>query len=153
MCRTPTGRGVTGRMSYPRPTMTLCPGTSASTRSAGCGGNNPAWRLLRAENAPLVLSFLNRVFVQGNARAVSAADLVALLNDELYAIRQCNPDSFPKSARAYLDDWAHPEAGWLREYYPPTRTSRTSTPPRPWKRRWGGCAHWVSASSSAPSHG
>jgi len=40
--------------------------------------NSPAWRLLRAENAPLVLSFLHRVFVQGNARAISAADLEAL---------------------------------------------------------------------------
>src|SRR5690242_1482750 len=80
--------------------------------------NSPAWRLLRAENAPLVLSFLHRVFVQGNARAISAADLEALLDDELYAIRQRNPDSFPKGARAYLDDWARPEAGWLRKYYP-----------------------------------
>src|ERR1700740_1745706 len=80
--------------------------------------NSPAWRLLRAENAPLVLSFLNRVFVQGNARAISAADLEALLDDELYAIRQSSPDSFPKSARAYLDDWARPEAGWLRKYSP-----------------------------------
>lgn len=80
--------------------------------------NSPAWRLLRAENAPLVLGFLHRVFVHSNARAVSAADLEALLDDELYAIRQRNPDSFPKSARAYLDDWARPEAGWLRKYYP-----------------------------------
>lgn len=80
--------------------------------------NSPAWRLLRAENAPLVLSFLHRVFVQGNARAISAADLEALLDDELYAIRQRSPDSFPKGARAYLDDWARPEAGWLRKYYP-----------------------------------
>ena len=27
--------------------------------------NSPAWRLLRADNAPLVLSFLHRVFVDG----------------------------------------------------------------------------------------
>ena len=25
---------------------------------------------------------------------------------------------FPKPAKAYLDDWAAPEAGWLRKYYP-----------------------------------
>jgi flagellar motility protein MotE (MotC chaperone) len=80
--------------------------------------NSPAWRLLRAENAPLVLSFLHRVFVQGNARAVPAPDLEALLDDELYASRQRSPGSFPKGARAYLDDWARPEAGWLRKYYP-----------------------------------
>ena len=80
--------------------------------------NSPAWRLLRAENAPLVLSFLHRVFVQGNARAISASDLEALLDDELYAVRQRNPGSFPKSARAYLDHWARRETGWLRKYYP-----------------------------------
>ncbi len=28
------------------------------------------------------------------------------------------PHSFPKPARAYLDDWAAPESGWLRKYYP-----------------------------------
>ncbi len=26
---------------------------------------------------------------------------------------------FPRSAKAYLDDWCGPEAGWLRKYYPP----------------------------------
>ena len=39
--------------------------------------NSPAWRLLRADNAPLVLSFLHRVFVAGNVRAISAAELAA----------------------------------------------------------------------------
>ena len=28
------------------------------------------------------------------------------------------PSSFPKPARAYLDDWAAAESGWLRKYYP-----------------------------------
>jgi uncharacterized protein DUF3375 len=35
--------------------------------------NSPAWRLLRADNAALVLSFLGRVFVTGNVRSISAA--------------------------------------------------------------------------------
>jgi Protein of unknown function (DUF3375) len=61
-----------------------------------------------------VLSVLHRVFVQGNARVISAADMEALLaDDEPYAIRQRSPGSFPKSARAHLYDWARPEAGWL----------------------------------------
>ena len=50
--------------------------------------NSPAWRLLRADNAPLVLSFLHRVFVAGNARSVSAAELASRLDDELYALNQ-----------------------------------------------------------------
>jgi hypothetical protein len=58
------------------------PGDISIDEIAWLRANSPAWRLLRAENAPLVLGFLHRVFVQGNARAVSAADLEALLDDE-----------------------------------------------------------------------
>jgi len=84
--------------------------------------NSPAWRLLRAENAPLVLSFLHRVFVADNVRSISAAELASRLDDELYAHNQRESERhdrrYPKSAKAYLDDWAAPEAGWLRKYYP-----------------------------------
>jgi len=80
--------------------------------------NSPAWRLVRADNAPLVLSFLDRVFVQENVRSIAATELVSRLDDELYALNERMPKSFPKSAKAYLDDWASPESGWLRKYYP-----------------------------------
>jgi hypothetical protein len=84
--------------------------------------NSPAWRLLRADNAPLVLSFLHRVFVADNARSVSGAELASRLDDELYALNQRDGEQggrrFPKGARAYLDDWAAPGAGWLRKFYP-----------------------------------
>ena len=83
--------------------------------------NSPAWRLLRADNAPLVLSFLHQVFVAENVRSIPAAGLASRLDDELYALneraRPAEPKRFPKSAKAYLDDWAAPEAGWLRKYY------------------------------------
>ncbi|HXL89807.1 MAG TPA: DUF3375 domain-containing protein [Streptosporangiaceae bacterium] len=80
-------------------------------------GNSPAWRLLSADSAPLVLSFLHRVFVQDNVRAISAAELTSRLEDELYALNEAG-HKYPKRAKAYLDDWASPEAGWLRKYYP-----------------------------------
>jgi hypothetical protein len=84
--------------------------------------NSPAWRLLRADNAPLVLSFLHQVFVAENVRSIPVAELASRLDDELYALneraRPTEPRRFPKSARAYLDDWAAPEVGWLRKYYP-----------------------------------
>jgi flagellar motility protein MotE (MotC chaperone) len=82
-------------------------------------GNSPAWRLLRAENAPLVLSFLDQVFVAENIRSISATELANRLDDELYALNErLGEHGFPKPAKAYLDDWAAPEAGWLRKYYP-----------------------------------
>lgn len=79
-----------------------------------------AWALLRADHAPLILSFLGRVFVDGNTGAQPAPALVALLDDELYALHaRLGPDAFPRSASAYLDEWAAPEKAWLRKFYPP----------------------------------
>ena len=82
--------------------------------------NSPAWRLLRADHAPLVLSFLHQVFVIENVRSIPASELASRLDDELYALneRGGEPKKFPRPAKAYLDDWAAPEAGWLRKYYP-----------------------------------
>jgi Protein of unknown function (DUF3375) len=82
--------------------------------------HDSAWRLLRADNAPLVLGFLHRIFVEGNARSVPADELTSQLDDELYALNErFGENTFPKPARDYLNDWARPEFGWLRKYYPP----------------------------------
>ncbi|MDA8358024.1 MAG: DUF3375 domain-containing protein [Actinomycetota bacterium] len=81
---------------------------------------HPAWALLRADNAPLVLAFLGRVFVEGNSGDLPASEVVGELDDELFAIRlRLGDDRFPRSAQAYLDDWAAPERGWLRKFYQP----------------------------------
>jgi flagellar motility protein MotE (MotC chaperone) len=81
--------------------------------------HSPAWRLLRADNAPLLLSFFEKVFVDDNIRSISGPDLVSRLDDELYALNEwLGAGTFPRPAKAYLDDWAAPDAGWLRKYYP-----------------------------------
>ncbi len=81
--------------------------------------HHPAWRLLLADSAPLVASFLARVFVQPNVRVMAQADLVEALEDELYALRErLGEGAFPRRASAYLDDWAGNERGWLRKFYP-----------------------------------
>ena len=49
--------------------------------------HHPAWRLLRSDHAPLVASFLHRIFVAPNVRVMAAADLAEVLEDELYALR------------------------------------------------------------------
>jgi hypothetical protein len=80
---------------------------------------HPAWALLRSNNAALVLSFLGRVFVDDNSSDLPATALTALLDEELFALNQrLGESSFPKTASAYLDDWASPTHGWLRKYYP-----------------------------------
>jgi hypothetical protein len=79
-----------------------------------------AWRLLRADNAALVLSFVGDVFGAENLRSVPAGDLADRLEDELIAVNErLGERRFPKPARAYLDDWASPESGWLRKFYQP----------------------------------
>jgi hypothetical protein len=84
---------------------------------------HPAWRLLRADNAALVLCFLGRVFVEENVRSISAGDLTHRLDDELYALNhQLGEGTFPRPAAGYLADWSAPETGWLRKYYPPGQT-------------------------------
>jgi hypothetical protein len=79
---------------------------------------HPAWRLLRADNAPLVLSFLGRHFVEENNGATAASALASALDDDLYSLNT-DPDAprYRSSPMVYLDQWA--DAGWLRRFYPP----------------------------------
>lgn len=82
--------------------------------------SHPAWRLLRSDHAPLLVSFLHRVFVAPNVRLMAQADLVEALEDELFGLRErLGPGAFPKSAREYLDGWAANDKGWLRKFYRP----------------------------------
>jgi hypothetical protein len=77
--------------------------------------NSAAWRLLRADHAAVVLSFLGQVYVEENGAPVGEAALAGRLDDVLDGVR----DDFPRPARDYLTTWAAPEQGWLRRFYPP----------------------------------
>lgn len=80
---------------------------------------HPAWRLMRADNAPLIVSFLQMAFIEPNRRSVRQSELVLMLDDYLYQLRLSEgDDSFPKSPHQYLEDWAHNDKGWLRKFYP-----------------------------------
>lgn len=82
--------------------------------------HHPAWRLLNALHAPLVASFLHRVFVAPNVRVMSEADLAEALDDELFALNEGQDGKpFPKPALEYLGDWCAPDKGWLRKFYKP----------------------------------
>ena len=80
---------------------------------------HPAWRLLAADSAPLVASFLHRVFVLPNVRVMAQSNLAEALEDTLYELReQRGAQVFPKTALEYLNDWAANDKGWLRKFYP-----------------------------------
>ena len=81
---------------------------------------HPAWRLVTADHAPLIISVLYRHFIQPNTRTISRVDLVARVDDDLFELREIlGENEFPRSAAQYLDEWAADEKGWLRKYYPP----------------------------------
>lgn len=79
-----------------------------------------AWRLLRARNAPLILGFLGATYVDSPAGAIPATRLVGELEDYLYAANAALPDvdRYVGDPARYLEEWAKPEAGWLRRFYP-----------------------------------
>ncbi|HEY6355409.1 MAG TPA: DUF3375 domain-containing protein [Burkholderiaceae bacterium] len=80
---------------------------------------HPAWRLVAAESAALVASFLHRVFVLPNRRIISQAELTEALEDTLHALReQRGSNAYPKAALEYLNDWAANDKAWLRKFYP-----------------------------------
>lgn len=81
--------------------------------------SHPAWRLLAADHAPLVASFLYQTFIQPNQRTLSQTDLISKLDDALFALRAERGDgAFPRLPAQYLDDWASDQSGWLRKFYP-----------------------------------
>lgn len=77
-----------------------------------------AWKLLRAGSAPLALSFLGSFFIEESRGAAPASRLIDALDDHLYAIRESDPQAYPREPVEYLEDWAAPERGWLRKFYP-----------------------------------
>lgn len=80
--------------------------------------NHPAWRLLASPHAPLMVSFFQKVFLERNVRVMPQADLTEALDDVLFDLCDTYGEkAFPKSATAYLNDWAAPEKGWLRKFY------------------------------------
>lgn len=80
---------------------------------------HPAWRLLLADHAPLIIGFLNQVFIQPNERSIAESQLQSRLEDLLFQLRASHgEDSFPRSAGDYLNDWADNDKGWLRKFYP-----------------------------------
>jgi hypothetical protein len=80
--------------------------------------SHPAWRLLRADHASLIASFLHRTYVKPNVRSLPESELTLKLEDHLFNLRRdLGADTFPRAAGAYLEDWASDRHGWLRKYY------------------------------------
>lgn len=81
--------------------------------------SHPTLRLLAADTAPLILSFLHRIFVLPNQRGIRQDELESLLDDYLFGLHRSYGDAmYPRSGAQYLEAWADPARGILRKYYP-----------------------------------
>ena len=80
--------------------------------------SHPAWRLLQADSAALIISFLYRTFIVTNQRSVPAEELATRLDDYLHHLREHGEKRYPRKGREYLNDWSSGEQGYLRKYYP-----------------------------------
>ncbi len=80
---------------------------------------HPTLRLLAADNAPLIISFLHLTFIQPNQRSLPQAEITSRLGDYLFHLREIyGEEKYPKSARQYLEDWANGKIPFLRKFYP-----------------------------------
>ena len=82
--------------------------------------NHAGWSLLRAQNAPLAVSFLHGGLHRAQPAQHRPPGAHRHLDDVLFGLRDAyGEDKFPRQAAEYLDDWAAPERAWLRKYYVP----------------------------------
>ncbi|MEW5848975.1 MAG: DUF3375 domain-containing protein [Myxococcota bacterium] len=82
--------------------------------------SHPGWRLLTADHAPLVMDFLHRTFIAPNVRTLAQPEITSRLEDHLFHLRSTlGAEVYPRTATAYLEEWASDARGWLRKYYPP----------------------------------
>jgi len=80
---------------------------------------NSSWKLVTAENAPLIISFLNEAFILPNRRMLPESIMSERLEDKLFFLREAyGEEYFPKHAIYYLKEWSEPDKGWLRRFYP-----------------------------------
>lgn len=80
--------------------------------------NHPSWKLLNAQHAPFIASFLHRVFLVPNIRMMAQSDLKEALDDELFVLREkLGSEAFKGTSQIYLNDWAENDKGWLRKFY------------------------------------
>ena len=77
-----------------------------------------AWRLLNAQHAPLIIDFLNSVFIANDRRSISHPEVVSLLEDYLHELKILSQDDAPsRSAREYIDQWSSGETPFLSLRY------------------------------------
>jgi hypothetical protein len=76
--------------------------------------NAPSLKLLRRDNAALILSFLHRAFKSAHAASLPLNDLIDQLDAYLELLGDDHPGLYPLSAASYLKQWSSEEYQLLR---------------------------------------
>lgn len=64
---------------------------------------SPAWRLLRSQNAPMILSFLRVLFKDKHAPSVPQNVFLERLGDHLDDVRLLEAEQYPQTPGYYLN--------------------------------------------------
>ena len=74
----------------------------------------PGIRLLKADHAALIISFLHCQFKREQRVAVPLPELAERLSDTLEALNEQQPGSYPRAAHSYLTEWADERHHFIR---------------------------------------
>jgi hypothetical protein len=74
----------------------------------------PSIRLLKAENGALIIDFLHQQFKRGQRVSVPLPELVEQLEGYLEYLNEQSPARYPRSAQAYISEWADEEHRFIR---------------------------------------
>lgn len=78
--------------------------------------NNVSWRLLTANNAPFVISFLYREFMEEYKREIPEDELTSHLESYMENLEEF--DDTKKTPYDYITSWASEEYGYIRRFRP-----------------------------------
>ncbi len=74
----------------------------------------PAVKLLKAEHAALIISFLYQEFKREQRISLPLAELIEHLEDEIERISVHSPGRYPRSAQTYISEWADEQHRYIR---------------------------------------
>ena len=74
----------------------------------------PAVKLLNAEHAALIISFLYQQFKAERRISLPLSELVEHLEDEIERIHVHSPGRYPRPAQAYISEWADEQHRYIR---------------------------------------
>ena len=74
----------------------------------------PGVRLLKADSAALIISFLHRQFKREQRMAIPLAELAERLANTIEVLNEQAPGSYPRPAQSYLTEWADEQHHYIR---------------------------------------